>query len=131
MGSQWGIMSLVTLTERSVYTVYFCICPPPQTKSALQHSVNWPVDIIWKRKKKKTKNKKGHTQIFSIFCPMIIPLFIGAFWALWVHNSTFEGTVGVQKLTCSKGYCNVPVWCTFVLQKVQFCSTFSESERYF
>lgn len=84
-----------------------------------------------KKKKKKNKNKKGHTQIFSIFCPMIIPLFIGAFWALWVHNSTFEGTVGVQKLTCSKGYCNVPVWCTFVLQKVQFCSTFSESERYF
>lgn len=41
---------------------------------------------------------------------------------------TFEGR-GTK--TDDKGYCNVPVQCILVLQKVRLCSTFSESERYF
>lgn len=60
-----------------------------ETRTAVRGE-NWPIHIAWKMMKMKMTHKML-TCWFSPFCQMIMQLFIGAIWALWVISK-----VGVQ-----------------------------------
>lgn len=59
-------------------------CEFTETRTVVRGE-NWPIHIAWKM------THKMLTCWFSPFCQMIMQLFIGAIWALWVISK-----VGVQ-----------------------------------